>query len=701
MRVAISDAETTLIKPDKSTDKMWIFGWKDYDTKEVLRFEPFRGQKEIDRAVEAAREYDTWVFHNGIGFDLPEIHRHVKRRLIDPSSVVDTLILSRLQHFDRSPVKGSSSGPHSLESWGIRLGKKKLPSPNFKEYSEEMVTYWEGDLDTTEELYEYFKRTMLDDPAWEDSIRVEHQVQTELVRQQYYGFSFDSNKAKGILASVLQDMEKLEAELQEDFPPKLEHVHSVQYRMRSTTETWPVVEGKAVETIPAGKQQDTYKGGQKAGQGKTKQVTIPDSELSSITQAAMDKYPITRQDGGFLLCYDYVPFKPGSAKDRIDVLNKAGWKPFEKTKTHQKFSRTNPGDPWGKSVPKMSVEFWEEKKAHFEVYGWAVNEDNLATLPDTAPEGAKKLAQWLTLEGRRSSLVEWLGQVQEDGRIHGSTIGIGAWTGRGAHKEPNTANISSVWPEDRPARTPVEEIKKRYDTEMRASWIVPEGSWLVGVDADGIQLRVLADYLWRHFDAPEYAETILSGDKKKGTDIHNVNRKALGLDHVTRDDAKTFIYAWVLNAGIPKVASILKTTIPTASSARNNFESSIKGLKPLKDQLIPYIAKRKWFTGYDGRKVIVPNEHKTLAGILQNSEAVVMKHSQVLWSRQLREDGINFKPLTWVHDEWQSEVIGSREEAEHVREVQKKSITTVGENLGFKIRLDGSGSIGRNWAETH
>ena len=89
----------------------------------------------------------------------------------------------------------------------------------------------------------------------------------------------------------------------------------------------------------------------------------------------------------------------------------------------------------------MSQEFYDKKKADLAYSGWAVNEDNLSTLPDNAPAGARKLAQWLTLEGRRSSLVEWMGQVQGDGRIHGTTLHIGAWTQRCAHKNPNTANI--------------------------------------------------------------------------------------------------------------------------------------------------------------------------------------------------------------------------------------------------------------------
>ena len=90
----------------------------------------------------------------------------------------------------------------------------------------------------------------------------------------------------------------------------------------------------------------------------------------------------------------------------------------------------------------MDNDFDTPKKKDLDRYGFTVSEANLSTLPETAPTGAKALAQWLTLEGRRSSLVEWIGQCGDDLRIHGRINNIGAWTGRCAHKDPNTANIS-------------------------------------------------------------------------------------------------------------------------------------------------------------------------------------------------------------------------------------------------------------------
>lgn len=655
IKIIISDTETTPIPKHGPTEKMWIFGGMDYDTGEITRFEPFRGKKEIDKAVEWASTVDLWVGHNFISFDIPQIAHHVEPKLINPKKVLDTLIVSKLVKYDRMIPKGAKSA-HSLDAHGIRLGVHKGSFNKFDEYSEEMVRYWEQDLAVNKALYESLLK-YIKDPDWQDAIRVEHDIEFEMQVQKFYGFHFNKTRAQELLTSISTKMDTLEANLKKDFPPKLEPVKVIKYRVKQNGE---------------------------------KMATVVKAE---------SEYPLTKVDGEDLVCYDYVPFKPGSPQDRIEVLWEAGWKPFDKTKSHQEFGRKRVGDPYGKSIPKLTKEIYDKKKKHFDYYGWKCNEDNLATLPESAPKGARLLAQWLTLEGRRSSLVEWINECQDDSRIHGSVTGLGAWTHRAAHKGPNTANIAA--PFHGTPRNDVEKIKAEYDGDMRGLWDVPEGSWLVGVDAEGIQLRVLGDMIWRHIGPRDYADTICKGDKALETDIHNVNKRALSLNHLTRDDAKTFIYAWALNAGIPKLASILRTNVKMASVAKDNFERSIPGLKQFKDEFLTQVAKQGYFTGYDGRKVIVPSLHKTLAGILQNGEAVVLKHSKLRWAREVKLSGIRVKPVGFIHDEFQAEVIGTREEAEHVKNIQIKSIEESGKELGFLCPLAGSGDIGKSWKDTH
>jgi DNA polymerase-1 len=337
----------------------------------------------------------------------------------------------------------------------------------------------------------------------------------------------------------------------------------------------------------------------------------------------------------------------------------------------------------------------DERGQKFAKFGWTLSEANLNTLPDTAPVGGKRLAEWLTLEGRRSSLVEWLGHCGDDLRIHGSFTHVGAWTGRMAHRNPNQANIPAQFHGE--ARTDVEKVKDRYDGQMRELWCVPKGCYLVGTDAEGIQLRVLAHLM----KSEEYVHAIVSGRKEDETDIHNLNRKALGMSHVTRDMAKTFIYAFLLGAGNAKVAQILKVKQKEAKQAVENFMQSIEGLADLKKKVIPRIAERGYFKGLDGRRVNVPSEHKTLAGMLQNGESTIMKHASLDWVHKAKRQFLEFKLVTWPHDEWQTEVRGQMKDAELLGKIQRQSIVDTGEKFGMVCPLAGSTDIGSNWKDTH
>lgn len=375
---------------------------------------------------------------------------------------------------------------------------------------------------------------------------------------------------------------------------------------------------------------------------------------------------------------EFEPFNPGSPKQIVERLNQAGWKPTEKTKGHLQAERD--GDT--------------ERLVLFRQFGWKVSEENLKTLPPDAPEAARKLVERLLLDSRRSTLVEWFNAFSEsDNRIHGRFHHIGAWTHRMSHSGPNMANI--------PAHG-----DSLYATEMRSFWDTEKNNWLVGVDADGIQLRILAHYM----DDPTFTESLINGRKEDGTDAHSLNRLALGEVCKDRDTAKTFIYAWLLGAGKGKVAEILGCGPREAKNATANFIRSYPGLHRLKEEIIPRDAARGYFQGLDGRYILCDSEHHMLAGYLQAGEAIVMKHACRLWTNRLRKEfpNVSWWLVNFVHDEWQTEVKGSYEEAELVAKIQAESITQAGINLGVKCPLAGSWlnshgkpAIGRNWSETH
>lgn len=372
-------------------------------------------------------------------------------------------------------------------------------------------------------------------------------------------------------------------------------------------------------------------------------------------------------------------FNPASPRQIVERLNEAGWKPFEKTKGHIQAERDKDQD-------KLKL---------LRKTGWKVSEANLATLPATAPEAAKNLARRILLASRKGDLEEWLGAYNPTTkRIHGTCNSIGAWTQRASHNNPNTANIATG--------------KSLYAHEMRGFWRAAEKRLLIGVDADGIQLRIFAHYCRDE----RLVEAILKGDKANKTDIHSVNQRALGPVCESRDVAKTYIYAFLLGAGDGKLAAVLGCSVKEAREARRKFLEFYPGLKALKDHQIPSDADRGYFEGFDGRLVLCNSEHLMLAGYLQNGEKVIMAKAKQIWWNKLTSEGVPFWLVNWVHDEWQTETIEDMDIALHIAKTQAEAIREAGEAYNVYCPLAGSWetdgpngtripSIGLDWTATH
>ena len=71
------------------------------------------------------------------------------------------------------------------------------------------------------------------------------------------------------------------------------------------------------------------------------------------------------------------------------------------------------------------------------------------------------------------------------------------------------------------------------------------------------------------------------------------------------------------------------------------------------------------------------------------------------FTKKARAECINFKVVGFIHDEYQIEVIGTRDEADHMGKLVADTMATTGMDLGFKIPTPGSYDIGKNWLDTH
>ena len=358
-------------------------------------------------------------------------------------------------------------------------------------------------------------------------------------------------------------------------------------------------------------------------------------EMQSIFPPKVESNRVHKTTGKALA--DIIePFNPGSRKQIAERLIEKGWKP----------------------------------KKHTEKGSVIVDETTLEGID--IPE-AKAIAEYLMLQKRIAQIESWIEAVQPDGRVHGRVITNGAVTGRMTHHSPNMAQIPNSG--------------AIYGPECRNLWTVEKGNSLVGIDASGLELRMLAHYM----NDDEYTHQVVSGD------IHTTNQKAAGLE--TRNQAKTFIYAFLYGAGSAKIGSISGGGAKEGQHLIDRFLRNTPKLKRLREKVSRIYADKGWLPGLDGRKLLVRSEHSSLNTLLQGAGAIVMKQALVLLKKELNRNKVWHEFKANVHDEFQIEV--REEQAELVGEMGNKAITEAGIVLNLRCPLDGEYKYGKTWRDTH
>ena len=328
-------------------------------------------------------------------------------------------------------------------------------------------------------------------------------------------------------------------------------------------------------------------------------------------------------------------FNPASRQQIGEYLQDFGWEPLEHTPTGQ---------------PKIDEKILSQIKG--------------------IPE-AEVISEFLMIQKRISQISSWFKELDEDTfRVHGFVNHNGTITGRMTHRNPNMAQIPSS--------------SSSYGKECRACWTIPKGYKLVGIDASGLELRMLAHYM----NDEEYTNEILNGD------IHTTNQKLAGLE--SRNQAKTFIYALLYGAGDAKLGTVAGGGKSVGRNLRKSFISNLPSFKALKDRVAGASAKG-YLKALDGRKLYIRSEHSALNTLLQGAGAIVMKQALIILNDKIKDLDAHF--VANVHDEWQIEV---REDlADTVGKLGVEAIIEAGKVLKLKCPLDGEYKAGDNWSETH
>jgi len=380
-----------------------------------------------------------------------------------------------------------------------------------------------------------------------------------------------------------------------------------------------------------------------------------------------------------------------------ELIDKFGtWEEVDKVLIPKRDNKTR-GYTKGVPVTKYkTVEFNPNSRHHIEKklreLGWkpeVFTDGGKAKLDEAILERidipqAKLLVEHFMVVKRLSQLADgdegWMKALDANNRIHGRYNTMGTVTGRASHYSPNIGQV--------PAN------KKPFGHECRELFTVPAGWSLVGADMSGLELRCLAHYM-SFYDNGAYADVVLNGD------VHTENQKAAGLP--TRDNAKTFIYAFLYGAGDAKIGKIVNGTAKDGAKLKDTFMRTLPALKRLRDT-VGQASSKGYLKGLDGRRIPVRSSHAALNSLLQSCGAVLCKQWVVDVYQSLSDiyvpgyDG-DFVICGWIHDEVQ--VACRSELAQAVGQRIVKCATNAGSNYGFKVRLDSEYKVGRSWSETH
>ncbi|UMO76464.1 DNA polymerase I [Pseudomonas phage BroderSalsa] len=353
-----------------------------------------------------------------------------------------------------------------------------------------------------------------------------------------------------------------------------------------------------------------------------------------------------------------------------------------------------------------------------------LTEDSLHTVEG---ELGTLVMQRMVWSHRRSLLQGLVEQTRADGRLEAGANSCATPTGRMRHR--TVVNIpaarSLFGPEIRSLFTGTpsagdwdgQVIKKElkgtervipYTNQVEAwdkkeeKWIVvshyrkyiPKGQLVfVGYDGAGLELRMFAHYV----NDPAYTLIVTEGD------IHTANQVAAGLP--TRDNAKTFIYAFLYGAGDAKLGSIIGGTSKDGAAIRAAFLAAYPTLAKL-IEATKELAAKGYLIGLDGRKLIMRRSedgnvavHKALNTLLQAAGAVVMKWAMVRLDEEVKRLGLRAWKVLDVHDEGQWEV--HPEDVPAIRALMEDCVAWAGKRLGLNCPLASDSQVGASWYDTH
>lgn len=616
-------------------------------------------------------------------------------------------------------------GPHSIEAHGWRMGRPKPENEDWSKLTDHMLFRCSEDAEIGDDFYDFLMDEWYEQSApsnstgltIEDAYRLEATLVYQMARQEQRGFRIDLNWAWELVQTLDKHSEDIIKRAMPNMPLKL-----VKKKLNHTTlRTAAVKAGKTYELDqveylevlkPLGPEQYekvnkkglkawVKAGGKKKGYIKRRyKVEYKKGEITHGADRAT-LWNVTVKNGNYsaaakkdypqwaigniadfkdpVVCGPYTPIKYeeitlGNRDIVRQTLHIYGWRGVNPTKSEEEYLEEHGELPhyYAGKLDQDSIHAWEARAEERgeEVPAWCkdiltyyvvihrrgqiLNKGDMDYYAENGqwpkqPGGQERKCRGLVAVARDSSsgksfqqLMEKFGldywykkrfRKDDEFRVPAAATSIGTNTFRMRHKY--VVNIPS---------------RGLYGKEMRRLFIASKGYVILGCDGAGLELRMLSHFM----NDPHYEEVILSGD------IHSHNQEMAGLP--TRDMAKTFIYAFLYGAGIPKLAMGCGMPESKMREKVDQFLASLPMLKELLEDVQEVARERGYVKAVDGRLGRIRKsggkvkEHTALNVLLQMTGSLCMKWGLYIALKYFHSLGIDARLVANQHDEVQMEI---------------------------------------------
>lgn len=591
---------------------------------------------------------DEIVVHNGLAYDLMVLWRLLRWK--PKAKVIDTLILSCLLFPDQTL-------DHSLESWGLEIGRPKLVyTGGWEKYTPEMGEYCDGDVETLEALYHYFMDHMKG-WDWSQSLYMEHAFAKDFAVQGWRGVKVDQKHCNKLLIAIDKEMAEIAAEVEPELPPRPGTVAEI----KSVTPPKLQFKKDGQPSAPCVKWFDEIRRlGNLKYQGKKfgEWHTLPTPMLED--QSA--RVPLKTE----------FPAKLSNSTHIKQWLMDMGWKPtMWNFKKDSKTGKNVRGDD-GQLIPT-----WPKFHDKGELC------KNLESINSEFPH-VHRVVRWVVIRHRRGLIQSIIEALRPDGTVSATGFSLGTPTSRVTHSV--VANIPKAEPE------------VVLGKECRAMFIARPGRKFVGVDAAGLELRCLAHYV----GTPEIINMIVNGKKEDGTEIHTFLWNACKEWVPSRSTQKNVNYGWLYGASDKKLGLTAGHPDHEAEKVGKKIRAKLVAAIPGLDDLMKKIetaSKVGYIKAIDGRRIDIRSKHATLNTLLQSCGSILVKWATCYMNAKIREKRLDAWQVIHYHDEVQLDA--HPQHAEEAGRLFIEGLKWAAHKFRIRCPLDGEVKIGKSWADTH